>query len=288
MTFDLPYAFVFGRPAGNALFLSPKWSDAGTMTASSERGLLAVEHVQTMDPTQVWRATGCASEWLAWDFGEGVIADAAIIVAHNLSSTATLRLRLAGTEADVTADPAVDSGAVSAWPTSGKPSLSDWPAWLSLVRATNPLAYRYGRLDIADPDNPAGYIEIGRLMAGPAFVPEINVDVSPSLGLITPDEAGRTPFGRAYGDNRGPAARTLQLPMSAIDEDEMGGQLFELKRYCGLARDFAFCLDPAATTRFHRYSGQFRFGALAPFQAQPFWNAANQVWQTTLPLEEVM
>lgn len=284
MTFDLPYAFVYGRPAGNALFLSPRWSDAATVTASSEQGLLAVEHVQTMDPAQVWRATGCAAEWLAWTYDEDVIADAVIVAAHNLSAAATLRLRFYDAGGNVVAD----SGSVSAWPTSGKPSLTDWPSFLSLVRVVNVTPCRSGRLDIEDLDNAAGYVEVGRLIAGPSFVPEINVDLNPSLGLLTPDEAGRTPFGRAYGDNRGPAARTLQLPMSSIDEDEMGSQLFELKRYCGLARDFAFCLDPSATTRFHRYSGQFRFSALAPFQAQPFWNAANQVWQTTLPLEEVI
>lgn len=288
MSFDLPYSFVYGRPAGNALFLSPRWSDAASLTASSTQGLLAVNHVQTMDPTQVWRATGCAAEWLAWDFGEGVFIDAMMIVTHNLSPTGMLRLRLASTAVDVTAAPAIDSGLVSGWPASGKPLLTDWPAWLSLVRAANPSPYRYGRLDIEDPDNPAGYVEVGRLMAGPSFVPAVNVDPNPSLGLITPDEAGRTPFGRAYGDNRGPASRTMQLPMSAVDEDEMGAQLFELQRYSGLARDFGFCLDPEATTRFHRYSGQFRFGDLAPFQAQPFWSEANQVWQATLPLEEVM
>lgn len=284
MSFDLPYGFAYDRPAGNALFLSPRWSDAAAMSASSEQGLLDVEHVQTMDPTQVWRATGCAAESLSWTFAEDVIADAVIIAAHNLSPAGMLRLRLYDAGGNVIAD----SGWVAAWPTSGKPSLTDWPSFLSLVRVVNVTPCRSGRLDIEDPDNPAGYVEVGRLIAGPSFVPSINVDVNPSLGLITPDEAGRTPFGRAYGDNRGPAARTLQLPMSAVDEDEMGGQLFELKRYCGLARDFAFCLDPEATTRFHRYSGQFRFGALTPFQAQPFWNVANQLWQTALSLEEVM
>lgn len=284
MSFDLPYAFVFGRPSSNALFLSPRWSDAASLTASSTQGLLAANHVQTMDPTQMWRATGCAAESLSWTFGEDVIADAAIIIAHNLSPTATLRLRLYDAGGSVVAD----SDSVSAWPTSGKPSLTDWPSFLSLVRVVNVTPCRSGRLDIEDPDNATGYVEVGRLIAGPSFVPEINVDVNPSLGLITPDEAGRTPFGRVYGDTRGPASRTMQLPMSSVDEDEMGGQLFELQRYCGLARDFGFCLDPEATTRFHRYAMQARFGALAAFQAQPFWSNANQVWQATLPLEEVM
>jgi hypothetical protein len=288
VSFDLPYYFSYGRPAANALFLSPKWSDAATMTASSEQGALPIESVQAMDPTKVWRATGCAAEWIAWDFGSAVISDAIVAIAHNFSEGAMLRLRLAGTAANVTAAPEVDTGFVSAWPTSGKPSLTDWTSWLSLVRATNPVAYRYGRLDIEDIANPDGYVQIGRLITGRAFVPEINIDVNPSIGLITPDEAGRTPFNQVYGDTRGAAARALQLPMSCVDEAEMATQLFELKRYCGLARDFAFCLDPSATTRFYLYSGQFRFGAMSPFQSQPLWNATAQVWQTTLSIEEVL
>lgn len=303
----------------NALFLSSRWIDGATVTASSSQGLLTADHVQTIRPDQVWRATGCAAEWLAWDFGVARDVDAAVVLAHNLSADATLRLRLAATAADVTAAPAVDTGVVSAWPTSGKPTSLDWQSWFSLLlfaptgdggfilaETGDPLLdengdpivaeddgtitdYRYGRLDIADPTNPDGFVQVGRFYVGPAFVPAINVDINPSIGLISPDEVGRTAFGHAYGDNRGPAARVLQVPMSAIDKDEMGEEMFELQRYCGLAKDFAFCLDPAETTAFHIYALQARFAALNGFQAQPAFNeTGKQVWQTTLALEEIL
>lgn len=272
----------------NALFLSSRWLDGATVTASSVEGLLSADHVQTIRPDQVWRATGCAAEWLAWDFGEAITVEGAILLAHNLSNSATLRYRLAATEADVTAAPAVDSGVVSAWPASGKPD-DPGESPFSLVLVTNGTGYRYGRLDIVDPTNTDGFVQVGRLYAGPAFVPAINVDINPSLGLISPDEVGRTAFGRTFGDNRGAASRVLQVPMSAIDVDEMNSEMFDLQRYCGLAKDFAFCLDSAATTHFHRYSGQFRFSALNGFQAQPVWNeTGKQLWQTTLALEEIL
>lgn len=268
----------------NALFLSGRWIDSAIVTASSVQGSLPADHVQTMDPTQVWRATGCAAEWLAWDHGEDVPTDAAVIIGHNLSADALIRLRLGAT----TALSSVDSGLISPWPTSGKPGDRDWLYYFSLAQVANTTGFRYGRLDIEDPTNPAGYVEIARLYAGPAFVPALNVDINPSLGLISPDVAGRTPYGRSLGDTRGPAARVLSVPMSAIDEDEMGEELFELQRYCGLARDFAFCLEPAATSRFHRYALQARFSALTSFQAQPVWNSASKkLWQTALTLEEV-
>lgn len=273
----------------NALFLSSRWLDAAVVTASSEQGLLTAELVQTPRPDQVWRATGCAAEYLKFDFGEEILVEALALVAHNLSDSAMIRLRLANTAFDVVADPGFDTISTSAWPSSGKPADLDWQSYFSLLLADNDADYRYGRLDISDPSNTDGYVQAGRLFVGPAFVPSINVDMNPSIALISPDEVGRTAFGHSFGDNRGPAARVMQLPMSAVDEDEMGDELFELQRYCGLAKDFAFCLDPAGTTRFHRYSMQARFTALNAFTAQPAWNENGiQVWQTTLALEELL
>jgi hypothetical protein len=272
----------------NALSLSSQWIDAATLVASSTEGLLSVDHVQTIRPDQVWRATGDAAEYITWDFGEAIEVTAVILLAHNLSATATLRVRLAASAVDVTASPAVDTGAVSAWTASGKPD-DPGESPFSLVMPVNTTAYRYGRIDIVDAANPDGYVEAGRLYAGPAFVPLINVDINPSIGLISPDEAGRTAFGQAYGDNRGPAARVMQVPMSAIDEDELNDELFELQRYCGLAKDFAFCLDPGATTHFHRYAMQARFASLNTFTGQPCWNEnGKKIWQATLALEEIL
>lgn len=290
MSFDLPYLFSSDPAAqGNALFLSSYWADAALVAASSTEGLLAANNVQTSRPDQVWRATGAAAEYLTWDFGSAVAVEALVLVAHNLSSTATLRVRLASSEAGVTAAPDVDTGIVSAWPASGKPDEIDWQSYFSLVLVDNDTAYRYGRVDIVDAANADGRIQVGRLFVGPAFIPDVNVDLNPSIGLISSDEFGRTAFGHAYGDNRGPAARVMQLPMSAIDETEMGDELFELQRYCGLSKDFAFCLDPLADERFHRYSMQARFSALNMFTAQPAWNAnGNQVWQTTIAIEEIL
>lgn len=273
----------------NALFLSSKFIDAGTVAASSTQGTLTADYVQQRDPEQVWRATGCTAEYLTFAFDGSVAANALVIVGHNLSALATLRLRLGATAADVTASPAVDTGAVSAWPSGGKQSPPDWPFEFSLLTWANTTGYGFGRLDIADASNPDGYVEIGRLFCGESFVPTANIDNTPALGLISADEAAWTPWGKPIGDSRGPAARSMEVTFSHLDEDEMGDELHELQRYVGRAGDFAVCLDPAATTRFHRYSGQFRFRDLTPFRAVPAWKADNsQVWQATLPMEEIV
>lgn len=333
----------------NALFLSSRWLDAASVTASSVQGSLAANNVKTFRPDQVWRATGCAAEWLAWDFGSATEVEASVLLAHNLSAEATIRLRLAATASDVTAAPVIDTGFVSAWPTSGKPDDPDWPSWFSLLlfeqvtidaggfllsengdilltEGGDPIiseagaggfgfileetgdvlltesgdllttedegsfpAYRYGRIDIVDPSNPDGYVQVGRLYAGPAFVPADNIDINWSLSLVSPGEVTRSPFGRTFTDDRGPPSRVMTIPFSALDETELTDELYELERYCGVARDFAFCVDPAATTKFHKWAMQARFDAPQPAQAQPYFNSDGQkVWQSTLILAEVL
>lgn len=273
----------------NALFLSSRHADGATVVGSSELSALPAANVQKLRPDKVWRATGCTAEYLTIDFGSAVAADALALVAHNLTESATLRMRGASTAANVTAAPAVDTTAVSAWPASGKPTDPDWPYYFSLLTWSNAVAYRYWRLDIADSTNPAGYVQAGRLFAGPNFVPATNVDINVGIGLSSPGLVARSSFGKVFADDRGAPARAFVLPMSSITETELTDSIFELQRYCGLARDFAFCLDPSATTRFHKYSSQVMFASLNVAQAQPLWDSGNvQLWQTSLTLNEVV
>lgn len=274
--------------AERAWWLSSKRGDAATLVASSEEGTLVVGNLQDRRPEKKHRFTGCTAEYITFDFGQDVACNSLALVGHNLGADATLRLRLAASAANVTAAPAKDSGVVSAWPTSGKHTDEDWPEQLSLVRVMNSTGYRYGRLDIADPTNTDGYVESGRLMAGAALQTRINVDLNVGLGLVSPDERTRSPFGRTYSDNRGHPSRRLILPLSAINQDDMKEGLFELQRYCGLARDFVFSLDPTAMTFFHTYSLQALFENDAQFESQPLWDADGQVWRSSINLIELL
>lgn len=274
----------------NVLFLSSKWVDEQTtVSASSVQGLLSAENVQTMRPDQVWRATGAAAEYLLLVHDSDIPMEAAILVATNFGTGCQLRLRRSNNLANLTVAPEVDTGLVSAWPASGKPTEDDWPAYFSIIFTNDQDSYRYTRIDIIDPSNPDGYVEVGRLFAGPAFVPADNIDVNWSFGLDSPDEVIKSPFGQTFTDNRGPASRLFTIPISAMNEDELMDELYELERYCGRAKDFAFCIDPAETSKFHKWSMQCRFDPLSPKQAQPYFDQDGQkVWQTILLLVEVL
>lgn len=274
--------------AENVLFLSSEPVDGATLVASTEVSTLPVSYLEDVQPEKKWRATGCAAENITIDLGVATICTALSLIGHNLTSAATLRVRGAATAAGVTAAPSVDTGApgVSAWPASGKHTDTNWPQELSLVRWSNAVAYRYWRLDIVDAANPAGYVQAGRLHIGKAFQPSFNVDQNPSLGLVSPDAQARTPYGRTFTDPRGAASRRFGLPLSGANHTDMTRSLFQLQRYCGLARDFTFSLDPAATADFHLYSMQALFADLREFEGQPWFDTEAQVWRTSLTLTE--
>src|SRR5262249_17409855 len=147
------------------IILSPSDSDAATLAASSQVATLPVTNLQSMPPKRKWRASGAAAEYIELDFGTGVAANGLALIGHNLTGSATIRVRGKATY-PVTISPAVDTGSVSAWPASGKPTVARWPQYFSWVAWTSIGTLRYWRIDIADGTNSAGYIEAGRLMLG--------------------------------------------------------------------------------------------------------------------------
>jgi hypothetical protein len=259
--------------AENVLFLSPRLSDAATLAASSAVTSLPVTNLQHQEPTKKWRTTGITAEWVTIDAGRDVVWNAAAIAGHNLSATATLRVRGKAT-ADVTSSPSVDTTAVSAWPSSGKHSEPDWPHECSLVRWTNTTAYRYWRLDIADPLNAAAYLDVGRLALGKYFQPGLNADIDGGIGFASTDVQEATPYGQVFTDARPFVARTFDIPFSAANADDVHDGAMELSRLHGLAGDVFCFLDPSSTTRFHKWSMQGLFTGRGQYKPQPLFDPA--------------
>lgn len=263
----------------NILFLSPRISDQATVTASSEVASLPATFAQNQEPTKKWRTTGCAAEYVvfSWSPDDLVITHAAV-VGHNLTSAATIRLRLADTVPSLTAAPDKDSGVVSAWPTSGKHTDPEWAHELSLVGVTNAVGYRYARLDFADAANPAGFLEFGRIAVGRAWQPSANIDLDPTIGFVPIDVQEPNSYGQTFTDPRPYAQRQFDLAFSALDQDDVHDYAMELSRLRGQAGDVIVSIDPEATTRFHRWSMQALFTGRAAFKAQPLWDGTNQTW----------
>lgn len=270
----------------NCLFLSSRELDRATIVASSQMPALPASFVQVQDPAKRWRTVAKVNQHLNITLVSPLAIDTIAAVGTNFSPCAVWRLLMATTALSLPSAPDVNTGWRSVWAGGVKPIDEDHGVFTHLLRVANTQPFMHLRLEIADPSAEVSWHEFGRLFAGVAFQPAFNVDIDPTLGLLPPDAQGRTAFGRLMTDWRGAAARRLVLPMSSVTDTDMRRGLFALQRYCGLSRDFVFCLNPAATTDHHLYAMQAVFESPAQFQAQPWWDDAAQLWKTQLTIAE--
>lgn len=196
-------------------------ADRATPGASSTAGTLAVTNLRTQMKSQVWRATGTsATLTLTWPTPELVAC--VVLPFCNLTSTATMRVRgytLAGDDV-----PAFDTGDRPACPYAPLGLFG----WGTQSLGCNAFAFGGGTyaiawfghvaverlvIDLADPDNAAGYIEASRLVAGAYWSPVNNVDWSPKLAVQDSTTNTRNDAGDLITD-RGTKYRTLAVSLS--------------------------------------------------------------------------
>jgi hypothetical protein len=121
---------------------------------------------------RTWRSTGIASEWVQWDAGAGQVmgVDTLALINHNLSQNAVVTLLAYGQGSDE-APPDFDGSAtlttVLTMPTD---PTEDTLLYCNASAVTSATSYRHWRVRLEDPSNDAAYLEIGRLIAGEAFV----------------------------------------------------------------------------------------------------------------------
>ena len=293
----IPYG---GMPSGLAwpaagaservLLLSPKDSDLATLVASAQASTLPVGNLQTIQPQKKWRENGVTSASITIAAAQAFPWNAAALVGHNLTVAASLRVRGAATAAAVTSAPVVDTGYVSAWPLGVKPAASSWPNYLSLVRWTNTAALQYWQLNIYDPGAGQTYLEAGRLVIGTAWQPTTNFDLGGiPLGFDPVDVQAKTPSGYTFTDRRAASAgRQIALQITGANQREVQDGIAEIQRLRGMWGDVIVCLDPAATTDFHRQSMQGVFTAKPRFPIVPQFDADGIQYGATLSLDELL
>jgi hypothetical protein len=126
-----------------------------------------------------WRSKVLASpEWIRRDLGSARQVTAVAIADHNISSGATIAL--AGNSADSWAAPAYSLALA-------------WAA--DTIVAFLDQTYRYWRLEIDDPTNPDGYIEVGDWFLGSYFEPDSNYDRGWSQNRVATETIVRTDAG---------------------------------------------------------------------------------------------
>lgn len=254
----------------NVALLWNKPTDAGTYSQGSWSGGLPLANVTEQDVRKVARSTNAttANTRFRVDLGTTkleVISDFALLN-HNLSTASTVRFVVTSDASDASPSArTLDTGPLPVWvstvvfgslpwgtfPWDGV-DVTAYPSGTAFLHRSDQLGLsRYLWCYITDTANPAGYVEIGRFMAGAAWSPRINAAYGASIRWIEPSDTKRTRGGRRVVTAR-PRYRQFQMSFGQLSKEEALGVAFEIDRQIGKGGNFYIAFDPEE-------AGQFRF-----------------------------
>ncbi len=249
-------------------FLTPSEFDAATLSGGAWADGAPLANLQDMQPSRVARSADAeaASTSIVIDAGAAVDWDT-LAARVDWPAETLIRLRVASSEAGLVAAPGYDSGRISPWPASGRPTVvgrSTWDVWKEFAAGGS---FRWWRLDIdlagTDPLFSADFAadlyymadgsattDVGRLMVGTRRTPERNRATEIERGYEPADVRLRTPFGHTMTEAR-PRPRAWSVPFD--DASASDAELLEdLAAELGVAGDLYVCLDPEADADLHR------------------------------------
>jgi len=178
--------------ANKLRIVSNNAADRATLSATTTAGSLVVANLQNDYKSDVYRSTATSATITAtWSATEtiGMVA----LPFCNLTSTATIRVKLYTNTADVS--PVYDTGALNAG-ASVPTTAYDWGNTPLGVNSYSYVGAAYARLwftqtpckkmevIISDASNTSGYIEAGRLVCGAYFTPTMDAELDVSWETI--------------------------------------------------------------------------------------------------------
>jgi len=244
-----------------ARFVIGNVHDSATLTATS--AALAVENTQRSERALVWRSADLQQQVIDGVLPTGAVVSCIALVRHNLGSSGLRRIQLFNGS-----EPVYDSGPI---PTALLIPAGIWRAGIDPWGATYndqlpgampatvlwlPTAYvtTHYRITLDDPDNPDGFMEVGRILIGDTFTPQFNFSWSPratwqesGVHKITEGGSLRT---IGIGDQR----RRIEINLDwLIDTDRT--QLISRLARVGMGSDVLISLYPNSDSTFLELEG---------------------------------
>ncbi|WP_422366418.1 hypothetical protein [Pelagibius sp.] len=233
---------------GNCLLASPALSDSGSVAGGGTvAAAMGFGNLLTMQPSQRCRWTSLTGMFATLDLGAAAEIDTLYFGSHNGSNAATVQVRAAASEANLTAAPGFDT----TYDLNVVDIVEDWPHLNSLRYLATAESWRWWRFDFVDAANPAGHFDLGRLALAKAFRPSVNFDFGSTAGWVDNSTVAET-LGANLIPTEGGRRRVWELLFNTLPESEAWGDLFEFDRLRGLSRDLVFAMDPEETSRLHQ------------------------------------
>lgn len=195
-------------------------ADRAALGASSQAGTLGPANLQHERKSAVLRSVGAALSITA-TLPLAEIVGGVVLAFCNLTANATIRVRGFAEPGD--AAPVIDTGQLLA---CAYGPLGAWE-WGAAALAVNAFSFgggtyarawfprttaRHWAIDLADPGNPAGYIECSRLVMGNYWEPDVNASYGASVTPVDTSTQYRKGSGE-QGVEAGSAYRKLSLPL---------------------------------------------------------------------------
>lgn len=276
-------------PERNCGICHPNRIDSATLSGGAWVESLPLENLQDRALARIARSIDADPEstWFDIAFDRQRTIDVIAFIAHNFSFSCRLRLR-ASDQSDFSTLK-LDS-TFDAWPAvSGDWNIDEleWENdnyWLGSYTQEDtegqtpiasrvlpsPVQARYWRIDIADSNNPAGYIDLGRVFIGNVFLrTKINMSYGASFGYEDSTGIETAISGAEYFDPREPIP-VVRFELAYMSEEEAYAQALELIRRAGLSKEVFFIFDPTDSTYAPQRNIYGRLRQLNPLELASF------------------
>jgi hypothetical protein len=281
--------------AENIILAFPNRTDVATLSGGAWSPSLPLSNLQNRLLSKVARTTNtdAASTQFNLTFTQPYSARVIGLVNHNLSFSSKWRIRAYDAETSP-ATTLYDSGWVYAWLLTGtywSPELHEWEDdnfWyggytLEEIKGLTANTFHViptvdktstmWHIEIVDPDNTDGYVQIGRLFIGPGWQPPINFAYGASLGYET-NTGVETSLGDVeFFEPREPL-RSMNFTLDALPEGEGYGRALELTRQAGIHREVVVIPDPEDQAQALRRNFLGRLRQLSRLE-QPYWQTTS-------------
>lgn len=232
------------------------WQDRiknATLSGGNWTGGLPLANLRNWPRSRVARSSSLVGTLFDFDLGAACPLRAGMLAGHNLSPAAQWRLTLGSTPGGSNLfnsgwQPAwflsfdnswLEWESASWWEGSVDPDLSGAPYHLPMI-LPDWIAARYGRLELSDPGNPAGYVQAGRFVLCSGIKVLQNRGEEDSWRDLSIDQTMAS--GVRYTESRD-ALRQVKLQLDWIDRHAEAGEFYELQRSLRTVGDVLYLPD---------------------------------------------
>ena len=277
----------------------PRWTDDVTWSGGSWTTNYPITNLATLPFAKVARTTDAAAAHTQFrgTFSKPRLAEIIVLCRHNLTLDATWRVRLYEKTTDV--QPVFDSGFIEVWPAVYDQTQVTWDSgsfwdlkytddqisgypWFAPLYIDGSYTVAAFAVEISDPANPDGYIQIGLCEVASALDFPMGLSFGAQVGFTAATVITTADGGIDYSERK-QKPRTFTGTLAAVDRSFGLTTFFELQRINDIDVPFFFWPDREDTQHTLRLAYMARNQQLNALSQAYFKNDA-----VTLNLKEIL